>query len=214
MFFCYNDRKFSPQEVSALQRRSPFDFKEADRFLRWEDQQAFILGRLLLARGCKKLGIPDKSLEKISLDRHKRPYLPCEIDFNISHSGKFVLCAVSSSERVGIDVEQIRPVDISEFSEYFSISEYQAITQTADPIAQFFRYWTLKEAAIKADGRGLAIPLSEVVIQGDVVRIENISWYAQALFLDPSHPCHVVSGKPATPFVKELVNLDDFLNNV
>lgn len=160
-----------------------------------------MLGRLLLSVGCKKLGVPD--LTKISVDRYKRPYLLPGIDFNISHSGDFVLCVISDSERVGIDVEKIRHVDVAEFKDCFSACEYQAITQASSPVSEFFLYWTLKEAAIKADGRGLAIPLSNVIIQGDAVEVEGILWFAQRLFLDPDHPAHVVSSNAGTVFVKE-----------
>jgi len=209
VFFCFNDRKFSTLEISRLKQKSSFDVTGADRFLRWEDQQAFVLGRLLLSWGCKKIGI--SNVKKISVDQHKRPYLHSGLDFNISHSGKYVLCTISDSERVGIDVEQIRPMDLGEFKDFFSAVEYKTITQASNPVAQFFLYWTLKEAAIKADGRGLTIPLSKVIIQEDTVQIEGTRWYAQRLLLDPDHPAHVVSGKPGTAFLTEHVTLQDVI---
>lgn len=211
VFFCFNDRKYSPQEISRLKAMSSFEVGAANRFLRWEDQQAFILGRVLLSWGCKKLGVPDAHRKEISFDRHKRPYLPGGIDFNISHSGKFVLCTISDSERVGVDVEQMRHVDVAEFKDFFSAGEYEAILQASNPNAQFFLYWTLKEAAIKADGRGLSIPLSKVIIQDDTVQVEDTRWYPRRLHLDPDHPAHVVSDKPGTAFVNEHVTLHDFI---
>lgn len=170
-----------------------------------------MLGRLLLLWGCKKLGIANASLKAISFDKNKRPYLPIGIDFNISHSGKFVVCAISDSERVGVDVECIRNVDIAEFSDYFSETEYAVITQAANPFAQFFHYWTLKEAAIKGDGRGLGVPLSSVTIQGDIVQVEGVNWYAQPIVLDLYHPAHVVSNNPASVFLNEYVMIHELI---
>ena len=44
------------------------------------------------------------------------PGLP-NVDFNLSHSGDLVVCAMSTGSRVGIDVEAVRDVELSGFGE-------------------------------------------------------------------------------------------------
>jgi 4'-phosphopantetheinyl transferase len=86
--------------------------------------------------------------------------LDCQsIQFNVAHSQDFALYAFSRDRIVGIDVEQIRPVDSLESltRRFFLPSEHAAIC-SADPDAQarlFFRYWTCKESYLKATGDGL-----------------------------------------------------------
>ena len=65
-----------------------------------------------------------------------------------------------------IDVENTsREIDCLEIAErYFSSAEYMELEQLPEPLLKerFFELWTLKEAYVKAQGRGLHIPLDEV----------------------------------------------------
>lgn len=94
----------------------------------------------------------------------KLPSVPNEFQFNISHSGGRIVCAVSMCQEVGVDIEQIdRRVDHLSLAEsQFAPEEYQDVLSQGDSqaqLARFFDYWTLKEAYIKAEGKGLSIPL-------------------------------------------------------
>lgn len=87
-----------------------------------------------------------------------------DIEFNLSHATNLIVCAVTRKHPIGIDVEYIRrKSDTYKLApRYFSPQEVK--TLEALPYAQqaidFYHYWTLKEAYIKACGDGLAIPLS------------------------------------------------------
>lgn len=88
-----------------------------------------------------------------------------DIQFNLAHSGPLALLAVTLERAVGVDIERIRPeVECEELARrYFSPRETAALD--ALPAAQrrgaFFAGWTRKEAYLKAQGLGLAIPLDE-----------------------------------------------------
>jgi 4'-phosphopantetheinyl transferase len=89
--------------------------------------------------------------------------------YNISHSGKWVVCAFSECAEVGIDVEMIRPIDLELVNRFFSKSE--ATFLSAQPqhmrITYFFQLWTLKECYIKAKGEGLSLPLNAFSFEVD-----------------------------------------------
>jgi len=82
--------------------------------------------------------------------------------FNISHTEGLVALAIARAP-VGVDVEwTARPGRTVELAErYFAPSEVLALRAlpAAEQRERFFDLWTLKEAYIKARGKGLAIPL-------------------------------------------------------
>ena len=86
-----------------------------------------------------------------------------ELCFNLSHSPGIVGCVVTQALEAGIDVERldrrVEPLAICE--RFFAPEEVAALRSLpADhQHAAFFRYWTLKEAYIKARGMGLSLPL-------------------------------------------------------
>jgi 4'-phosphopantetheinyl transferase len=88
--------------------------------------------------------------------------------FNVSHSHDQVLLAFALGRDVGVDVEQIEArVNCTELaSTCFSSDEQRAYHSAPEhrQLNAFFRYWTAKEAYIKALGGGLSIPLQEFTV--------------------------------------------------
>ena len=96
------------------------------------------------------------------------------IYFNLSHSSKIVLCAISDKE-VGVDVEYIDPaIDLNIAKNYFYNSEYESIMKSNEPSAEFFKYWVLKESYMKYTGLGMNLELDsfEIIIK-DRIRLKN-----------------------------------------
>ena len=93
----------------------------------------------------------------------KKPYLSRGPEFNISHSGGVVVCAVDDRP-VGIDVEEIRAVRDRDglASRYFCSEEIEKMKASADPKLEFLRIWTKKEACLKLTGEGLTRDLCEI----------------------------------------------------
>ncbi len=86
------------------------------------------------------------------------------LQFNLSHSGHVIDMAVSTvAGDFGIDVEQhkVRERSLRVARRFFSEWEYAALAALPDDQQQqrFFDLWTLKEAYVKALGRGLSFAL-------------------------------------------------------
>lgn len=98
-----------------------------------------------------------------------KPHLPDKAPFNITHAGDYAVLALSS-RAVGVDLEQIRPIDWQKIAaRFFHPQERAYLDHSSDPAAEFFRIWTLKESYLKAEGLGFSISPSSfgVLPEGD-----------------------------------------------
>lgn len=143
------------------------------KFLRIEDRQRCLLGDVLARYAiCGSLGVKNEQLI-FQYSEHGKPFLiePGRIDFNVSHSGDWVVCAVNDNP-VGIDVEIIKPIDLSIAKKFFSKNEYYSLMNIDEHmrLKYFYMLWTLKESYIKAIGKGLSIPLDSfsININGEI----------------------------------------------
>jgi 4'-phosphopantetheinyl transferase len=99
---------------------------------------------------------------------------PLDLHFNISHTDGLVAVAVSRHCELGIDVEAVdRSVDLAVADRYFfgAEADWLAVQPRDRQLESFLRLWTLKEAYIKATGRGLSQPLDEFWFDVDPPRI-------------------------------------------
>jgi 4'-phosphopantetheinyl transferase len=102
-----------------------------------------------------------------------KPYLslliPHYLQFNQSHSADQLLCVVSHTHAVGIDIERIdRSIAISALAPMLFSAPEQALFDTLPPARQheyLFANWTRKEALVKALGTGISTPLPSIAIQ-------------------------------------------------
>ena len=94
-----------------------------------------------------------------------KPHLSGNMPFNISHAGDYAVLALSR-HAVGVDLEQVRPLDWRKIaSRFFHPLELAYLEQAKMPETEFFRIWTLKESYLKAEGTGFSIsPASFAVL--------------------------------------------------
>ena len=81
--------------------------------------------------------------------------VPCPFDghyWSLTHKSKYV-AAVLSRDIVGIDIEEIKPRSKSIFSLIASDEEWDRAQDRS--LDTFFRFWTAKEATLKATGVGI-----------------------------------------------------------
>lgn len=93
---------------------------------------------------------------------------PLDLRFNLTHSGSLAVLVVAGGVEVGVDVEIVRPIRAFEsmLPRCLAPAEREAILQ--QPLAsrdrEFLRYWTHKEAYLKAVGEGLRRTLTSIVV--------------------------------------------------
>ncbi|MGI6549056.1 MAG: 4'-phosphopantetheinyl transferase family protein [Syntrophomonadales bacterium] len=101
-------------------------------------------------------------------NQYGKPYLKGieNFCFNISHSGRWVACAVDH-QPVGIDIEEMAPIELDVARHYFSAEEFAYIANQpeSERTATFYDIWTLKESYIKALGWGLSKDLNSFTVK-------------------------------------------------
>ena len=167
--------------------------QKARKYKRWQDAHGCLLGKCLLLAALRELGAPEGNLDNLQYTIYDRPYLPGGPDFNISHSGNRAVCIVNDRGRVGIDLEEIRELDILSFREQFTAKEWAAISGAEEPLVAFYHFWTAKEAVSKADGRGLNLSLAkELIIEGNTgIRLGGENWDIHKIDLTGGYACHI-----------------------
>lgn len=137
----------------------------AARFVFCRDRDRYIAGRARLrAILSHYTGVPPAAI-MFRYGPNGRP----EIEgprFNLSHTGDLALLAVGDVVPLGVDIEALRPIALDLARRYFAPGEVRALM--ALPVehqqAAFFRFWTRKEAYLKALGTGLATDLSSFTV--------------------------------------------------
>jgi 4'-phosphopantetheinyl transferase len=173
----------SPSPTAVAQWRSCLDDAEqaqADRFYFEEDRSTYAAAHWLVRHALAAVGgLPPADWRFVVAKRGKPAIDPGlerpGLEFNLSHTRGFVACAVRVGGEIGIDVEALTRtpagLDISE--RYFSPSEVALLRGTAPERQRdtFLRFWTLKEAFIKATGEGLGRGLASFSFTLDPVAI-------------------------------------------
>jgi len=200
--------------------------QKVHRFHAFEDSQRSLFGSVLARYAIfKKTGL---NFNNMTFEKNKygKPLLVTlnDVHFNISHSGNWVVCCIDDNP-VGIDVETIKPIDINIAERFFSKDEYMMLLNKPEKAKQivFYKIWTLKESYIKAEGKGLSIPLDSFSMQleGSVIRAKTENAYKPYFFnqfwldnMSVVSVCSITSSTPrfyhiyASDFLKDFISLN------
>lgn len=146
------------------------------------DLQLSVTGYLLLLKLIEHFG-SDLKLDDLQYNLHQRPGFAGGFDFNISHSDNSVICCATDTGKLGVDIELIKPIAIN-YDDYFTIAEQQNIRAAETPDIAFFKYWTRKEAVLKAVGTGVYTPLLDIDVSTDKVVYQNEVYYLSPIDID------------------------------
>lgn len=149
-------------------RQEKIDFYRFDKDKKLSCGAYLLLKKLLAEKNITDPIFKTEKYGKAYISNHEN------IHFNLSHSGKIVLCAISDME-VGADVEYIdREIDLNIAKHYFYNREYENIMNAKNRPEEFFKYWVLKESYMKYTGLGMNLNLDsfEIIIE-DKIRLKN-----------------------------------------
>lgn len=132
-----------------------------DRFRFLDDKKCTVAGEMLARQAIAEWCGVQPEIIRFAVGEQGKPYaVGLCVEFNISHSGDMVVCAVDDKP-VGIDIEQIRPIDLSVAKHVCADDELIYIfghkptekdfvyTEDMETLTRFFELWTKKEAFYK-----------------------------------------------------------------
>lgn len=127
-----------------------------------------MIGEKILEKGLMQEYGKKLTYEPRAKGEHGKPFftlLP-RVHYNISHSGKYVICILAEQE-VGIDIQVHKEVNYERMlKKMVPEQRKQEILQSPDREKLFFEEWVLREAYVKWTGQGLSrnfctIPMNE-----------------------------------------------------
>lgn len=149
--------------------------RRVDRFRCVDDKKRTVAGEMLARKSIAEwCGVPEENIVFDTREYGKPFAVGLDVEFNISHSGNMVVCAVDDRP-VGIDIEQIRPIDLGIAKRLFTEDELLylfghvpdeedfACTSNHEMLMRFFEIWTAKEAYGKCSGTGVSCLGAEVL---------------------------------------------------
>ncbi|MGA2672910.1 MAG: 4'-phosphopantetheinyl transferase superfamily protein [Terracidiphilus sp.] len=175
------DRPLKP-EVNLNRILSMEERNRAERYIFARDALRFKLCRSMLRLGLAWYLQEAPQSILLTANCHGKPHLAegSALHFNVTHSGGLGLIAFTTVGEVGIDVEAIQrdieALDIA--SANFTRNETAMIAAARTPQEQaslFLRYWTRKEAVLKAAGCGIPRGLDTVDVSQQPVNLVRFS---------------------------------------
>jgi len=155
------------------------------------------IGRLILLEGLNILGEKDVKLDQIITSPFGKPFFENKaFDFSLSYSNNLVICAIIPKGKIGADTEYLRTIDVHNLNSVFSNNEWELIEESKNPEKEFFNIWTKKEALLKANGIGIAIPLADVEVSKNSIYFNKSLWYFKRIEILPDYIVNLVSNKP------------------
>lgn len=118
---------------------------------------------------------------RFSVEDHGKPELICPVEgprlrVNISHTRGLAAVALTVDHDIGVDVEWLQRDTPTEKLAERVFAEKERRTLAAAPEAEkintFLTFWTLKEAYVKAIGKGLSQPLDAFAFDLERLRIQ------------------------------------------
>ena len=140
----------------------PEEIDRHDRLMKLDDRLRFVVAHALARNALSSHADVPPEDWRFESGEHGKPEISAPhgppLRFNISHAAGLCACAVTLGHDVGVDVESVhRRAKRKEIARRFFAEEEAGIVERRPGL--FFDYWTLKEAYIKAHGRGLSMAL-------------------------------------------------------
>lgn len=191
------------------------------RFKQKPDAYRSLLADLLIRSViCNKYRISNDEV-KFSYNKYGKPFYSGDENFffNLSHSGEWVAC-IWANFIVGVDIEQILPIDLEIATHFFSREEVDVLYGKPHGERMFYFYdlWTLKESYIKALGKGMSLPLNSFTItksaeKGVIIKNQshNSSYYFKQYCVNSNYKlslCSIKNEFPKKVTYRELCELE------
>jgi 4'-phosphopantetheinyl transferase len=186
-------------------------------FLRAEDRALFLVSHAL-ARivAAHHVAIAPRAVRYARrLATYEKPRFgetASELELSISHSGARIVVAISRAVALGVDVERTAAAGpgASLVASVLCAAEQQAFMAmpSASRAWAFCRYWTRKEAVLKATGDGLTVSPVRIAVSAPGTRPALVRWSGPGR---PAEPVHLYDLDAPPGYAASLATLAEHL---
>ena len=122
------------------------------------------------------------SKEPLLFNDMGKPFFENGPSFNVSHSGQYIVMAVSNKD-IGVDIEESKEKDMSSLIRIFNEAEAKMIKEHAD----FYYLWCAKESLIKCIGSSINRIKEIPALPFNGVKAFNGKHYYVKTFIEDKH---------------------------
>jgi len=190
------DQPVLPQLVERL---GVLDAEEQEQYGRYRvdfKKVEFLVGRLMLkgligqhlGRRPEEITFVKNHYGKLYLPDALRPAEP--LHFNLTHSGKRIVVAVTTYSEIGVDVEETTKDHLNLMPSVYQEMEIDFVNAQPDMAGKhdaFYMLWTRKEAHMKAVGMGMSLPPNSFHVPLERERAVRDPWEYRTFRTDPEY---------------------------
>jgi 4'-phosphopantetheinyl transferase len=145
-------------------------------------------GKWLLQQIIEDLGLGQQfSLEQLQYTSNNKSHFANQLYFSIGHSGHTVVTAASIHQQLGIDIEEIKPIQLIDYISYLSDKELYFLQKSVRPVHDFYTIWTKKEALAKLIGMGITFNFKEFTVLQNEVQINASTIRFEEIHANPNY---------------------------
>jgi 4'-phosphopantetheinyl transferase len=187
-------------------------------FLREEDRARFLAAHALVRIvAAHHAGGTPQAIRYAAQAPHAKPRLAgraATLEVSLAHSAERVVVAISRGVELGVDVERIAPEgeEDSLLESVLCAEEHHELDGLARPLRAwaFCRYWTRKEAVLKATGHGLSVEPTRIAVTPPTRRAALVSWSGPAR---PAQAVHLYDLEVGAGYAAALATIGDPLEH-
>ena len=98
--------------------------------------------------------------------------------------------------KIGIDIEKLKCNNLADFEPAMTAYQWTQIYESPSPHKKFYNYWTIKESVIKAEGKGMSVPLDEIFIEDNIAGYGTNKWHLYPISINNEYSCTLASNVP------------------
>jgi 4'-phosphopantetheinyl transferase len=183
-------------------------------FLREEDRARFLAGHALVRIvAASHAGVTPRAIRYAAGPPHSKPRFAgraATFEVSLAHSAERVVVAISRGVELGVDVERVGAAGEEEslLESVLCADERRALGVLAQPLRAwaFCRYWTRKEAILKATGHGLSVEPTRIAVTPPTQPPALVSWSGPAR---PTQAVHVYDLEVEAGYAASLATIGD-----
>lgn len=113
------------------------------------------------------------SLKDIKYNINGKPFVNNKVNYSLTYSKNNVALGFIKNGLIGIDLEEIKTINLLDFKDYFTETEFLIIKNSNNINTAFCKLWTRKEAVSKALGLGAFLNYQSFEVLENKIYVNN-----------------------------------------